>query len=78
MTRVLNYKSILSVVFLIYFLLGINKSIAQPCQCINCPGTIPKAGNQDFSTTEFLYFVNGAESNSLEDLFQGVCAVNVV
>ena len=64
--------------FLFAWLGYFNPSIqAQPCQCINCPGQIPKAGNKECSTTEFLYFVNGASSNELADAFQGVCAVNL-
>lgn len=78
MTKAVNFRNFVLVTFFLLFGFSYSESIAQPCECINCPGTIPKAGLQDFSTTEFLYFVNGASSNSLDDPFQGVCAVNVV
>ena len=72
-----KYKFIFLVVLSTW--LGLNQTdiLAQPCQCINCPGIIPIAGNKECTTTEFLYFVNGASSNALEDPFQGVCAVNL-
>lgn len=77
MIKTVNCRNLILVVLLLWFGLSNFITSAQPCQCINCPGTIPKAGIKDFSTTEFLYFVNGASSNALEDPFQGVCAVNL-
>lgn len=61
----------------ILFLFNISLS-AQDCKCINCPGKIkvaPPTG--DPSVQEFLYFVNGAQSNDLADPFQGVCGVSL-
>lgn len=48
------------------------QSIAQSCECTNCPGNIPIS-----STSIFNFDISGATNNDLSDPGQGVCGVYI-